>query len=430
MTLPYTRVTTAIAALVTLGLAACADSPGPTGVIRSSDDLALANGNASVRTALATVGWQEETRRLVTAGSISPIVAARMYALVGVAQYGAVVDADANVEEGGSPAGVAGVPDLGRIRFEARRGAVAGASQWVLSSLFPSAATVITQRLRDEEAASPPGMRSYFTSGVTIGKAWGVRMLARADGFTTVFVPDYPLPNTGFWVTNPGVAPAGPQFSIMTPYFLTRADQFRPLPPPAIGSAAFNTDLAEVSSFVFNRTPEQLTAAVTLNLSNGTHTSLGYWDVLAAQYIAERNFDERAAAHVFALTNAATMDAVIGCWDAKYYYFTMRPWQANPALAAATTPPALPLLPIGRPNHPSYPSGHSCVSASAATVLKAFFPEHTDFLDAQVTAAGMSRIYAGIHYRFDITAGQALGREVAAAALAYDQTRGLLAAVR
>ena len=47
-----------------------------------------------------------------------------------------------------------------------------------------------------------------------------------------------------------------------------------------------------------------------------------------------------------------------------------------------------------------------------------------------VIAAGNSRIYAGIHYRFDIENGQALGRAVAGAAMAYDRARGLLAAVR
>jgi hypothetical protein len=191
-----------------------------------------------------------------------------------------------------------------------------------------------------------------------------------------------------------------------------------------VGSPEFVTDLAEVTAIAFNRTAAQLDTAVTLNLANGTMTSLGYWDVLATQYIAERGFDERGAAHVFALTNAATMDAVIGCWEAKYSYFYIRPWHANSALVGTT------LLPLGRPNHPSYPSGHSCVSAAAAEVLKSFFPEHSAFLDFQVGAAGRSRIYGGIHYRFDITAGQELGRLAAGVALGYDQANGLLAAVR
>ena len=81
------------------------------------------------------------------------------------------------------------------------------------------------------------------------------------------------------------------------------------------------------------------------------------------------------------------------------------------------------------PNHPSYPSGHSCVSAAAASVLTAFFPEKKAELDQGVADAGMSRVFAGIHYPFDISAGQTLGRSAAAWALDYDRTRGLLSAV-
>jgi membrane-associated phospholipid phosphatase len=185
-------------------------------------------------------------------------------------------------------------------------------------------------------------------------------------------------------------------------------------------------DLAEVSSYAVgagSRTAQQIADALNLNLSNGTMTPLGKWDEMASDFIAAQRFDERAAAHVFALTNAAAMDAVIGCWEAKYTYDYWRPWAANTLITS---------LPIGKPNHPSYPSGHSCVSAAAADVLKAFFPEpeHVAALEDLVVRNGMSRIYAGIHFRFDVTAGQTLGRSVAAAALAYDQANGLLAAVR
>src|SRR5437867_7945754 len=103
-------------------------------------------------------------------------------------------------------------------------------------------------------------------------------------------------------------------------------------------------------------------------------------------------------------------DAVIGCWDAKLTYWFIRPWQADPAI---TVVPA-----VGKPNHPSYPSGHSCLSSSAAEVLSAFFPEERAQLDAMVTEAGLSRMYAGIHYRFDIETGQHRGRSVAAFTIA------------
>ena len=359
MTLLNTRVTAAIAALVTLGLAACTDSPGPTGVAPGSRDLASANARQAFPTGLASVGWQAEARGLVaTPATTAPPVAVRIYALLGVAQYGALVDADKNVDADG----LLESADGGRRRFEARRGAVAGASYRVLSSIFPNAAATLAQRLSEEGEAGPGGVHPYFTRGVAIGDAWGRRMLARADGSTTPFTGTYPAPNTGYWVTNPGVPPAVPQYGAMKPYFMTSPGQFHPPAPPAVGSPEFVTDLAEVTAIAFARTAAQLDTAATLNLGNGTMTSLGYWDVLATQYIAERGFDERGAAHVFALTNAATMDAVIGCWEAKYSYFYIRPWHANPALVGTT------LLPLGRPNHPSYPSGHSCVSAAAAEV--------------------------------------------------------------
>jgi membrane-associated phospholipid phosphatase len=101
----------------------------------------------------------------------------------------------------------------------------------------------------------------------------------------------------------------------------------------------------------------------------------------------------------------------------------MRPWQVAP-LDLPTS-----VLNIGRPNHPSYPSGHSCVSAAAATVLERFFPAQRAILEQQVEDNGMSRIYAGIHYRMDVEAGQQLGRSVARWAVGYDRMNGLLSAV-
>ena len=146
------------------------------------------------------------------------------------------------------------------------------------------------------------------------------------------------------------------------------------------------------------------------NFPTGTFTPLGYWDLVTANYIAAYGLDERAATRAFALTTAAMMDALIGCWDAKYYYFWLiRPSQADKNIA----------LKFALPNHPSYPSGHSCASAAAATVLSELFPDRATELHGWMTEAGLSRMYAGIHYRFDITAGQALGAAVGRWAIAH-----------
>lgn len=410
-------------------LSACADrATDPTSPLALSSSSANA-ARSSFPTELATVGWQAQGRSLVASHiAVSPIVATRIYALLGVAQYGAVVDASKRVDADGNLEGN-GFGDGGRRRFEAERGAIAAASTQILSYLFPDAAVALERRLSDEGKAGPGGVHPYFTRGVAIGRAFGNVMIAWAnnDGFSDPWTGTIPV-GPGFWTRNPGdpLPPiAGPQFGAMTPYFPTSPDQFLHTPTaPLFGSPAFFTDLAAVSAIsAAPRTAAQLDTAVFWNLPPGTISALGYWDALASQYIGERRFDERAAAHVFALTNAAGMDAIIGCWYVKFRDFYIRPYQVDQTTYPITTP-------IGRPNHPSYPSGHSCVSSAAAEVIKAFFPEHATTLDTQVAQAGRSRVLGGIHYQFDITAGQNLGRAVARAALAYDRETGLLAGVR
>jgi hypothetical protein len=235
-------------------------------------------------------------------------------------------------------------------------------------------------------------------------------------------------PGVGIWSGNPAIPPAGYQFPTMTPYFLQATSgrpaqgQFRSPTPPAyslVPGSRFQTDLAEVRNISQHRTQQQIDIANFWNLNVGTVTALGHWDEQAALYIVENQFDERAASHLYALMNAATMDATIGCWETKYYYLMLRPTQADPTITT--------VYPL--PNHPSYPSGHSCVSAAAITILSSYFPAHAGTLETDLAAAGMSRIYGGIHYRFDIEAGQALGRQTADWALAYDRDHGLLTAV-
>lgn len=50
-------------------------------------------------------------------------------------------------------------------------------------------------------------------------------------------------------------------------------------------------------------------------------------------------------------------------------------------------------------------------------VLASEFPSERASLDAMMEEAGLSRMYAGFHFRFDVDAGQDLGRAVANAVL-------------
>ena len=356
---------------------------------------------APIPTGLISLEWQQEARNLVAANRLSPLAGGRVYAALGVAQHGAIKKVDLLLPS--DPA----EPDMGygqggRRQFEARRGAVAGASARVLGFLFPAAAPALDQKVIDQGNAEGQ-THAQFTRGVGIGRNAGDAMVEhlQADGFTRPSTGSVPV-GPGLWIPN-ALPPAGGTLGQVTPYFMSTGAQFRPAPPPAFGSAAFNTDLNEVLTRTQNRTPAELALAIQWDYPAGTPTPLGYWNGVAAGYVGASTMDERAATEVFSLMHAAMFDALIGCWDAKYYYWTLRPTQANSAISLA----------FALPNHPSYPSGHSCISAAAGRILANYFPDKSAELDGWVNDAGLSRIVAGIHYRFDITAGQALGRSIA-----------------
>jgi hypothetical protein len=104
------------------------------------------------------------------------------------------------------------------------------------------------------------------------------------------------------------------------------------------------------------------------------------------------------------------MDANIACHDAKYTFWVIRPSQADPAIKT----------PIGLPNHPSYLSNHACLSGAVGFVAGALFPDQAARLIAMAEEAAESRLYAGIHYRFDKDDGLTVARLVADLALKSD----------
>ena len=405
------------AALLTLALfAACtSDQPSPTGLKPRLD--ASRNVGSSAE-ALASPGWQAIARTFVSQALFNPVVAAHAYPILGVAQYLAVQQAEAAIGGGDDERWKRSGHDHGDWRGHRRdidRGAVAGASVVALSYLFPTKALALEDTVTAQASAGNAKSQAAFAAGEEIGRAVGAEIVTRAigDGFNT---PKDPTPPTGpgYWT---GTRPvAGATLPTTTPWFLRSVDQFRPGPPPAFGSPAFNAALAEIRHISDTRTAEQVRIAGFWALNPGTPTASGFWLAVPTDsgWVARHGLSELETTHLYALMSATMLDAVIGCWDTKLTYWLIRPWVADPAITVVAA--------VGKPNHPSYPSGHSCVSSSAADVLKEFFPEKRKQLDAMVTEAGLSRMYGGIHYRFDIDAGQALGRSVARFAIKSDES--------
>jgi membrane-associated phospholipid phosphatase len=126
---------------------------------------------------------------------------------------------------------------------------------------------------------------------------------------------------------------------------------------------------------------------------------------------------EADAARVLAVMNAAASDAIIACFEAKYHYWTIRPSQADTTLVLADS--------VDLPNFPSYPSGHACSAGAFDGGLGYFFPQDRAEFRTIAEEQAMSRLYGGIHYRFDNDQGLALGRAVARYGAERDRRGGL-----
>lgn len=297
-------------------------------------------------------------------------------------------------------------------------GAIAGASAEVLAYLYPADAAAIEAEVRAREAALEPGRDAAFRTGEALGRVIGARAVARAkaDRFGAPWTGTVPTgPGIWFSSTVPPTPPALPTLGLVEPFFMSTGSQFRPAPAPAFGSGAFADALEEVRAIAATRTPRQDSIAKFWAMGTGSLIA-GFWNTTAADLIDRHRLGEREAAHALALMNTAAMDALIACADAKFTYWVLRPTQADPSISLA----------IGLPNFPAYPSNHSCFSGAAAYVLAALFPDDTQRLEGMAYEAGVSRIFGGIHYRFDADAGLQIARAVSGLALDSDRGNGLL----
>lgn len=177
----------------------------------------------------------------------------------------------------------------------------------------------------------------------------------------------------------------------------------RPGPPPAIGSPEFNRDVAELKHMQENMTEEMRKIANWWSDGLGTYTPPGHWNKFAKDFIIKYRENPLRSARTMAYMNMAIMDAGISCWDTKYHYHYPRPIQTIPGFKTI----------LGTPNFPSYTSGHSTFSAAASTILSHIFPAEKALCERWADEAAESRIYGGIHYRFDAEVGMEQGKAVA-----------------
>src|SRR6266446_10157167 len=397
-----------------------------------TDDEHPSKDGPAVSTLNPVLQWNRILLAIVRTPGAQPatIHTTRSFALMHAAIYDAV-NAIARTHE---PylVRVTGVP-----RHASQQAAGAAAAHEVLAALYPVFLSSLDDELQQSLAQIPAG--KHKDEGILIGRTVADRIVALRinDGANAQPILHVFGSAPGDYQSTPPNFPPQPQFthwSHVTPFALERANQFRPGPPPALTSDRYSEALNEIKSLgTTNSTTATADEALTGRFWNGAIQN--YWNEIAQTVSVARSLTTAQNARLFALLNLSFADDVIAFYDAKYTYNFWRPVTAiraaDPGINPETVadPNWLPEVGKTAPD-PSYPGAHAVISASGAEVLISFFErDHAEFnvtsevlpgversftgITAAAEEATLSRIFGGQHFRFDLTTGQRLGRDVA-----------------
>jgi membrane-associated phospholipid phosphatase len=326
----------------------------------------------------------------------------------------------------------------------------ATAAHRVASALYSAADEVAVWNASLAESLASIPDDAARAKGIQLGEsiAQTILQLRANDGSTAPESYTYGSGPGAWQRTYPDyLPPLLSQWPDVTPFVIANPVDFRVEAPPELSSAEYAAAVDEVLRLgavdSSERTADQTQIAIFWADGGGTATPPGHWNRIATDVVNQESLALVDSARSLALLNLAMADAGIASWDNKYAYDLWRPIDAirladtdgNSATAADTS--WLPLL--RTPPFPTYTSGHSTFSGAAAAVLTHLFGDNYAFasttdahsapgqrpLDESLIVtrhftsfnqaaqeAGLSRIYGGIHFSFDNTAGLAAGDEV------------------
>lgn len=393
-----------------------------------------------------------------------PTRASRAMAIVHIAIFEAVNAIDGHYKS------YVGLP---RARGEVSlRAAISQAAHDTLAALFPSQAPSFQAELGDDLSAIPNNAAK--TKGIDLGKRAAAAILTlRANDGSQHAEPRVGIEfitgsDPGEWRQDPismNPLALGADWETVKPFVLDSAAQFRTPAPPALNSPAYTAAFNEAKQLGGDgivtptaRTPEQTEIGI-FWAYDGTPSMCApprLYNQIAVQIAEQRNLNVVELARLLALVNVAMADAGIAIWESKYFYEYWRPITgireaANDGNAATNadltfSPLGAPASNLHGPNFtppfPAYPSGHAGFGGALFQVLRKFFktdkiaftlvsdefngvtedadgnvrplkPRSFTSLSQAEEENGQSRIYLGIHWSFDKTAGIAQGRRVA-----------------
>lgn len=251
-----------------------------------------------------------------------------------------------------------------------------------------------------------------------------------------------------------------PYWQLVEPLALESSDQFRPGPPPLVGSKQLEDEVQEVIDLQAGLTDEQIALVEFMRDGPQSVQQAGHWLKFAQDVSVRDQHTLDQDVKMYFLNQMTAMDAFIAAWDSKMHYDFARPYALvhdyyQDQVIKAWGGPGKGMVDMEGnqwrpyspetflcPPFPSYVSGHSCISGACAEALRLFTGAETfgvsvklvpgaltepDNLRDTVTIhfptftetaemAGLSRVLGGYHIQSDNIAGLELGRDVAHAA--------------
>ncbi|HQR08533.1 MAG TPA: phosphatase PAP2 family protein [Gemmatales bacterium] len=345
--------------------------------------------------------------------------------------------------------------------------AAAQAAHDALVALYPDFQTQLDTQLAADLALIGPS--SARDAGVEVGHTVAAAILtARAnDGSNAPMHYDLNS-KLGTWQPDPlhpGQMPVGPEWGNVTPFAILSTTSVNIPPPPKLTSQQYADAFNEVKNYGGDgvttptiRTAEQTEIGIFWGYdgSRGLSTPPRLYNQIAETIAIQQGNSEVQNARLFALVNFSMADAGIACWNNKYDYEFWRPVtgiRAGDVDGNANTVGDANWLPLGAPNDngggtnftppfPAYASGHATFGAALFETLTRFYGTNnisftissdefngitkdqngivrpvvtrsfTSFSQAQ-EENGQSRIYLGIHWKFDKEQGIKQGKSIA-----------------
>jgi hypothetical protein len=357
--------------------------------------------------------WRETLEKCEGSPMVDRTAPADLEAMVHVAMYEAVNAVAGKYQ-----------PYVAKIAAPRGTSEVAAAAQ--------AARDVIAKGCAEQTAAADGLLSAVLSSvtdsaaragGVTVGKQAAAAILAARGNSGSTGLDDYfPAAKAGVYM--PTIRQTGVRWSRTTPWVMRAPNELRPAAPPALSSETWARDYEEIRR-MGGKTGSARTAVQT--------DIAQFWAprdvrIVLRQLVGLPGRSLVDDARFLALAEMAWADSYVSMMDGKYAFNFWRPVTAIRGGAVDGNDRTIPdanWTPLANtPPHPEYPCGHCLSAAAVGAVIEAEFGSRMPAIVLEMEGALLrryptaqayldevaeSRLLVGVHYRFSLEAGKAMG---------------------